>query len=428
MKHRLQLAIVAAAFFALYAWLYVNRVQPLFAYANFSFSESVQQSYYWPSLLALIGVLWLLPNKDRPANIFAMVVCVFVLSSVLQVAIYYMDDGVRLPAVLAVLLGFAVIAVFAHMELNNTYSGTFWFSYIVGALVAICAALIIKEGLASGIHFVGFSDLYELRAELELSGAGRYALSLYVFSIGPMALAMALYHRHVIFAAALTSIYVLGYLFTFQKFILLAPLWIAAIWFSSRFEFFRRPVGLVLIYTFPFFVSFFWIILELPGNEQALGLLPARLYAVPGQIFAHYADFFSTNPHTGFSHISGISSFVEYPYDQPIPLMIRDSYPGGNQNANFWAQDAIAGAGIWAIPFVSLLFGILLFIVNSASSGLDPRFSYTAVSLTAQRFSDGTLATGLLSGGLALTILLLTLAPRDHFGVDTRRKRKWQLL
>lgn len=427
MKFKFLLIAISVIFFIVYAWSYQNQIQPLFAYANFSFDENIQNLYYFPCLLFSMLILFLLPNKDLTSNIFVAIIYVFVFSSIFQVSIYFIDEKSRYDTATAVIIGFALIVLSSRLRLNFHYEGGRTFTVLVGLLFVLFAVLSIREGLTSGLQVVGFSDIYALRAELELSGVGRYALSLYVFSIGPMVLAIALFHRHLVLFILAASIYVLGYLFTFQKFVLLAPILVLLIWFSSKYIFFRRPAGLILIYAMPFFIATLWVALDLNGSAQMIGLVSARMYAVPGQIFAHYVDFFDRHPHTLFSHITGVNWFVEYPYDQPIPLMIRDYYPGGNQNANFWAQDAVAGMGIWAIPAVSLIFGIVLVLVNSVSSGLDPRFSSTACSLVAQRFSDGTLATGLLSGGLMLTIFLLALAPRAQYSPGARRVLKWRL-
>lgn len=80
--------------------------------------------------------------------------------------------------------------------------------------------------------------------------------------------------------------------------------------------------------------------------------------------------------------------------------------------ALFWTQDGIVGAGLAAVPVQSVVFVMILAAVNTASRGLDPKFAVTAVSMSAQRFSDGSLPTSLLSGGLVFLIIMLWLAPR----------------
>jgi hypothetical protein len=292
----------------------------------------------------------------------------------------------------------------------NNYDKIFTFIFFLLVLV------IIFEAARNDVRLVGFSSIYEFRSEVDLSFFGRYALSIFVFSVGPMMIALSLFEKRWIFLGISISIYVLGYMFTFQKFVLLAPIIVVSLFFLARFSFFRKPSGLLLFYSFPFVISTLWIWLSLPNSDQVLGVISTRMYAVPGQIFGHYVDYFSTNPHTWYSHITGISWLIEYPYDQPIPLMIKDAYPGGNQNANFWAQDAVAGGGTFAIPVISMIFGFVLIIANSVTRGLHPQFVYPALALTAQRFTDGTLATGLLSGGLILSLLLLAIAPRNRFG------------
>lgn len=421
MTLRLQLFTVATAFYMLFAWIYVHQVQPINEYANFSFNADIQKVYYFPCLFLSLFILAILPNRDKVSTVFAIIIYVFVFSSILQVGVYFIDKSDRFNSLLSIFIGLIIIVTIPNFDIKLRFNGDKYFTHILYFVFGLSAFLLLREAAINGVKIVGFSDIYELRADLVLTSMGRYSASLYTFSIGPLMIAYALFMRKPLLVLIALFLYFLIYTFTFQKFTLLSPLWIFAIWYSSKFTVFRRPVGLMLIYITPFLLAAIWCSLNLPGSDQVRGLILVRLYSVPGQVFAHYVDFFSDNPHTYFSHVSGISWFVNYPYDQAIPLVIKEFYPGGNQNANFWAQDAVAGMGIWAIPAVSAIFGVVLTIANTASRGLDPRFAMTAVSLTAQRFTDGTLATGLFSGGLALTLVMLALAPRETFGRHVRQ-------
>ena len=186
-----------------------------------------------------------------------------------------------------------------------------------------------------GLQLVSFAQIYALRGEVNLSVPGRYALSLYVFAIGPAALAIGLWRKNYLLAAAAIGLFVVLYMLTFQKAVLLAPAWVVAMWFFTGFRMARTPVGIFCFLIAPLVLSGLYIFLGLPGSRDILGTIPMRMYAVPGQVFAHYVDFFSRNPHTWFSHVTGVNLFIDYPYARQLPIVDRRSLSRGQPERQF---------------------------------------------------------------------------------------------
>ena len=69
--------------------------------------------------------------------------------------------------------------------------------------------------------------------------------------------------------------------------------------------------------------------------------------------------------------------------------------------------------GFWGVVIVSALLGITLIAVNVAASGRDMRASMLILLGPSVSLTNGSMFTSLLSGGLALAILLVALLPRQ---------------
>lgn len=416
-REKLLFFVVTMAFYLLSVLFYSQNSSALFQYAGMYF-DGARFLYALPIVLTYIFLFCLvLPNQIQVSTLFVLVLHVFVVNSILTTAIHFNSLAQVYSYTASLFLSMAVITLIGRFRLKGRMLGSQYFETIVFILFLLCLLPILLQAARSGLRFASFAVIYELRADLNLGTAVRYGMSFFVFSIGPLMIAIGLTQKKPIWVLLSFGTYVLCYMLTFQKSNILAPLWVAGVFYI--FQKLKPSNSKILLFLgIPFFFALFTELILQDGHLKLVitGIFGTRMYFVPGQVFAHYVDFFEVSPHTFFSHIRGISSFIEYPYLEQLPLVIRNYYPGGNQNANFFAQDAIAGAGIWAMPLVSLLFAFVLVVLNSVTKNLDLRFVMTACTMAAQRFSDGTLATGLVSGGIFILLVLLFLSPRCRYG------------
>jgi len=143
------------------------------------------------------------------------------------------------------------------------------------------------------------------------------------------------------------------------------------------------------------------------------GLLIYRVYYIPAMLGFQYFDFFSKNPpdmlaQSVFRRLGSVSR-----YDIPIPYLIDSAYSDGKSMANTGMfGDAFANFG----PFGSILYPILFTIVfkvfDIASIGLNLRSYIVIVLVVSLAFSNVSFFTALLSNGLLMAILLLSLQNR----------------
>ena len=401
-----------------FAWVsqfsYAELVQPMFEYTGMVYDPGIAGRMPLLMLAAVVIPLGLLSPRLLPGHLFALVVFAFVYVSIFTVAPHALGEDVFLPIAPILIVSMALIVCAANMQLPFRPSGNeVAFTRLLWLVLGLVALPLIAAAVQNGVQLPSFSEIYDLRSELNIGGPAGYAIQGYTFAIGPVTIAYALTQKRRWLALTGVGIYVLCYALTFQKTLVIAPILVVMVWvLLGRVDRARTWMALGF-YACPLLAALALALASPDWAPNATGYVLDRMYAIPGQIFANYVDFFSRNPHTWFSHVHGFDWFVAYPYDKPLPVLIGENYPGGNQNASFWTQDAVAGAGMWAIPILSIVFGAVLVLVNTAARGLDPRFALTAVSMSAQRFSDGSLPTALFSGGLTLLIVMLLLAPRD---------------
>lgn len=140
-----------------------------------------------------------------------------------------------------------------------------------------------------------------------------------------------------------------------------------------------------------------------------------RATAVPALATAQYAGFFADHPHTYGSHITGLSSLMTYPYPRSLDYLIGQHFYDRTElglNASTWASDGIAGFGTGGILLASAICALVFWILDSASEGLDIKFTVVALGYGVVNFSNVPLFTNLVTGGVALLITLLYLWPR----------------
>jgi len=374
---------------------------------------------------AAIPAFFFKPNVRAAANLFAAIVMVLVYQPILVLAPSALGAEQFALCLPPLVISMAIIAAASSWSIAWSLPAgprLFW-GLLTVATFLIVGALVV-QALDSGLRLVSILNVAEARAGLSVSRPALYAIHIWTFAVGPLWITILLYRSKYWNLILVLLPFLLSYLITFQVTTIYAPIWVLAAFFSGNFIHRYGVVGAVLFCSAPIMcLSLLPILANIFGYADQRYLIDVygayfgfRLYGVHGQIFANYVDFFSTHPHTWFSHVTGINKFVRYPYDVDLPVLIGMNYPGGNQNTNFWGQDAVAGAGLWAMPAVSLVFGGILLAVNTVCRGLAAPFVVGAISMAALRFADSTIPTSLVTGGLALLLVLLAFAPRGMFG------------
>ena len=175
--------------------------------------------------------------------------------------------------------------------------------------------------------------------------------------------------------------------------------------------------SVVLLYL-PYIFYFFGLSLY---GDALTGILNTRLFAVQGQIFYKYVDFFQKEPLIYFSHIRLFDAW--YPFKDILPVLMKHSYGGGNLNSHFWSTEGVASLGIVGIILSSVLvFGVFL-IFNSFTASKDKRVIAFLLSSQCIVFCNVPLSVFLLTGGFLLTGFIAYLSKSFSLGTDPRPRQ-----
>ncbi|MEQ1714830.1 MAG: hypothetical protein ABL907_02385 [Hyphomicrobium sp.] len=159
------------------------------------------------------------------------------------------------------------------------------------------------------------------------------------------------------------------------------------------------------------------------------GLIYMRTLAIQGVMMGVYADVFTSLPHTYYSHVNLVRLFVDYPFDAPLGVVVGRHLVGGlgfNANANFWATDGIAAAGLIGLPIVSTILGVILNLANGLITAERLAFAACVSMPFLMSLGNTSLFSSVLTGGGGMILLLIyfgapkTVAPRD-FSPAVRR-------
>jgi hypothetical protein len=157
-----------------------------------------------------------------------------------------------------------------------------------------------------------------------------------------------------------------------------------------------------------------------------VGQIVMRAIGAQAMIMNAYAEFFSVNSFTFYSHITPISTFIDYPYAETLAKVISTHIIGtgdANANSGFWATDGIAAAGNIGVLIIGLIVGCSFCIANAFLKNTDIKLVTLSLIPFSMMITNVSFFTGLLSGGGVFVIAFLWLirSPKDSvFNVQKR--------
>lgn len=139
-------------------------------------------------------------------------------------------------------------------------------------------------------------------------------------------------------------------------------------------------------------------------------LILMRTFAMTGGLTGVYYDFFASNPMTNYSHINFVQIFTQYPYEESLGRTIGASlgFSKMNANANFFATDGIAAAGLPGVMLIGIIVGVTLLAFDSVIPKQNVKLACIACIPAIINLSNTSFFTTLLSGGLLLVVLFMS--------------------
>lgn len=402
---------------------YVLFVNPLYEYRGFTLEvDPVKYLESWSLYLVCLVVL---PRVFQRASDFFMALLLFsVLTPLLTL---YGLSGASRNHLYIVLGGVALIELFRRgpplkLPLIRGSRAIALGLLIFGAL-GVSAWMVASGGLR--FFNLDLRQVYEFREQsgsVINQGVMAYVNTWATKVFGPLLLAVFLWRKRLLLAAAVVGLHVLWFGITAHKAVLFYPMLTIFLWFWFRNT---RALSLLSI----------GMLIAVSGSLAAYLLLDhiltaslfiRRVFFVPSSLTFAYYEFFSENDRIFWTN-SLLSWYSVYPYDvNPAELIGRylgtESHANNSFLATGYMHGGAVGTGVYCV-----LVGLIFRLIDSLANKGVP--SWVAVSAlivpTRSLLVSADLPTALLTHGIGIAVLFLLLlrSSRDTIPVLSQNLR-----
>lgn len=269
-----------------------------------------------------------------------------------------------------------------------------------------------------GLQAFDFNNVYVIREQHTLSGVLSYIVFWFFVVILPFVFVHSLEKKKWSFLFLFSLIALFLYLTYAHKSWLLSIFFVTGIYIACKKGWYTRAccIGLPLL-------SLLSMLCYMISEKLIMipSLFIRRVLFVPADIKFEYYDFFQNAEKLHFSEgLIGKIFGLKSGYDKSIALIIGEELgdPGSSCNTGYLA-DAYANAGTVGV----VLFALLLFVILKALDVVLKKehlvLNFSILSYSLFGLNDGSLLTRLLTGGLALLIVMLILdnSTKEKHGV-----------
>jgi hypothetical protein len=258
--------------------------------------------------------------------------------------------------------------------------------------------------------------VYEFRANFTDQQAKMSPLLLYAFvnsalALSPIMIVRGLLLRKWLMVVVAFALAYYTFVVTSYRSLLFVSAFVAALTFLMRL---RVPIGVSIVALFVV-VAIAVVAIDAIGRDP----IPTQTFALHYRLFGNaatitsgYLGVFSHYPKFYFSQ-SFLHFLITPPTDTPYPLLVGaqiTDVPGDWANGNILA-DAFANLGLVGILAICAALGLILALYNHLSLAKDRTVAALALGAPAFYLNNGGLQSAVLSGGLAVLILLIVLYP-----------------
>lgn len=414
------ICLYCAVFLSTYRFV----LYPRFGYfgAGFNFHLGVDLWLLVVLLIVVPGAC--LPTRlDNPSNFLLWVLYFVVYAPAIILAFHssrpLLPDPQRVRLAATLFAGFSLILAAQWLVPRVALSPpiiplpVFWLLWL--ALAAACAGYLAVT-LGSSARLLSLADVYLQRdtavAALAATGSrfGGYAFAWMNGLVLPMLYAIGSFTRRWLLCVLAIAGYAMLFSVWGGKASLFTPVALLGLTLVLRLPRRHMATLVCLSMTCLLLLPLVWFgdgLFVSLIREWMVALIHQRTFTSSALLITQYLDFFDLNQLTLGSHVSGINTFVMYPYERDIPRTIGLHYYGGpvTANVNFWAQDGIAAFGLPGVVLMSIVCSGVFWLIDVAARHLDSRFVVLCLCYTATNFSDTGLFTTLVTGGLFLLIV-----------------------
>lgn len=426
-RERLGLVLGVAFFLVAFHITYKMWAFPVYGFLGFGYPEKIGLPTCIGYILGIVPSFFIPIWLTRPSQfLFWMIYLITYLPAMLVVSFVGFQSELEVMKLQAMLfLGLTIIGSsqrFRLIELPDISIGSlpFWVLITFGALALFGRTYLVFAGK---FQFVAWDKAYESVRTTGGAAAAEagllYPVTWLSVVICPFIGAVALIQRKYWLFGLTVGCDLLLYMTEGMKHILFASPFLILLFLLIHNR--ERTFGLRLVWAtgvvFSCFIAYVTITsTAYSGVALLIGAnVILRVFAMPGMLLAAYGEFFSTHPHTLYSHVTGVNWLVTYPYTHPIgvELGIATAQTADyNMNAGFWATDGIAALGLLGIPIISVVVALVFYALDCVVARHNVGLVCICLSQYAIIMNNIPFFTSILTGGLYLFMIIFWIMPK----------------
>jgi hypothetical protein len=415
-----------------FEWTYCMLSSPLFEYMGWTYEapDLTERAVFWSA--CLLPAFWLPLEIHRPSQILYWVSYVFVYIPSIEIGHFLRrlewHDRVQLTVLLVIGFGISGLCYIVPVGWVRNQR---WTERQFLRVIVICYAIGMALNIASywgHMRLVAFEDRTEHRLamrEVNTNIVADYAMAHLAWFINPFFMVLALKKKQVIWLVLAAAGVIVLYAASASRAFALTLLYVPALYLLTRIT---RHLGLWLPWCVG--LSFLTIlglnVLDVDYASDIRAVYFDRSFVVPGVHTTVYSEFFSDHPYTYGSHYRGMNLLIDYPYDLPLNFLMGVYMSGDlddSENSHLWSN-GIATAGPCGIVITGFMLGGILWCLDAAAAGLNPRMVAAMVAGYAIPIINLSLPGTLAGCGLGTMILALSVMPRFEQNKPTLASRR----
>ncbi len=413
--------VISAVFCSLLVYVYLTWLSDKFGYFGFTRNNDGFSKLWISFALVLISSAMLSPEIVLFSDFFLWVIFYFLyVPTMLFVPLQDLPHVDVITFILALTTSLHLMRTLARVPItrfNARFQRRDFIFMVVAAYCVLNIAFVLV--FSENIRLVDFYSVYDQRKLASEAANGTlvgYASGMLSGALNPFLMALGLVERRkvLIFLGIAGQVLVYGALAFKSVLLSIIFLPVFHFWVFRRSTWPSANIGHLVLGScaVPLLLLGGLSTVAEGWDWQIASIIFMRTYGTAGTITGIYAEFFSANPLTYYSHINLISFFLTYPYTRQLGFVIGEwgyGFTDLNANASFWATDGIAALGIVGIPFIGAIIGLFLAAVNSQLSNSSVRLACLASMPFILTVCNGSFFSSLLGGGGLLVFLLVIL-------------------
>lgn len=425
MSRRGALVGSVAIYVLLLNWTYAELVAPVYTYVGLSFSPLSAWQFAFCFVLCIVPSFWAPVRVTRPSQLLFLVQYVVMFVPTTFIAFYSsvptISAGSAIALDVVMFAGLSIIQLgyvipVRALRMPKMSPTQLLMSTCVGSLVLLAYVTIYFRDV---FQFATLENVYEVRTAMydAAKGSGWFTLYAQMWLAGfllPFLFSVGAFAKKLWLVVLAESGYIILFGIAGNKLSLLSMTLLPLLFMWSRRS--RRSGSASFVLGAALVVTFGWVFRQLGGDFIStwyVAIVNVRTFAVPPLQIVQYFDFFGQNPTTFLSHVRGVNLLIQYPYDTDLGTLISWAYyrMPWVANAGLWAGDGLAGFGLFGIIVMSVVCTVIFWVIDAVAASVDTEFALVALGVIASEFSNTSLFTTLLSGGLGLLLAALAVMP-----------------